>query len=311
MMKKAGEKMLMQFLLIILSFLAVFFFTRLFSLKREITKIEKQLQNYTQQRTNKKIDLALLEKNIENLGVEINSLIDLYVVEKRKRIIFENELKQTIANMSHDLRTPLTSIIGYIQLAQSDEVSEKERETYISVAKSRAQRLETLINDFFELSLIESTDYRLKSEKINLRNLTIDILMSFYDRFQEQRMEPTISMPESDLYIFSDMSAVTRVVENLIANAIKHSDGNIIISLEEQGARARLHVKNDAHSLTEEDVNRIFDRFYMADRSRSDKNTGLGLSIVKSLMDKMNGKITGRLHNGQLLIVCEWESVKD
>lgn len=303
--------MLWQLLLTIVILLAAFLFIRLFSLKKEVEKIGKQLQDYNNQRTNKKIDMALFEKNIETLGVEINSLIDSYVQEKRKRIIFENELKQTIANMSHDLRTPLTSILGYIQLSQSDEVSEKERKDYISIAESRALRLENLINDFFELSVIESTDFMLKSEKINLRTLTIDILISFYDRFQEKKLEPTITLPENDLHILSDISAVTRVVENLIANSIKHSDGNIMISLEEKGSRARFLVKNDAHLLTASKVDRIFDRFYMADRSRSDNNSGLGLSIVKSLMDKMNGTITGRLHNGQLFIVCEWESLKN
>lgn len=302
--------MLLQIILIGLSLLALYFFTRLLSLKKELKTISEQLQSYNSQMTNKKVDMALFEKNIENLGIEINTLIDLHVQEKRKRIIFENELKQTIANISHDLRTPLTSILGYIQMAEYNDVPENERKEYITIAKNRAKRLETLLNDFFELSVIESADYKLKSEEINLRNLTIDVLMSFYDRFQEERMEPTISMPEYDLYIFSDMSALTRVVENLIANSLKHSDGNIMISLEKKDSRARLLVKNDAHSLTEEEVDRIFDRFYMADKSRSDKNTGLGLSIVKSLMEKMNGTLSGSLQNGQLLIVCEWEAVE-
>lgn len=302
--------MLLQIILIGLSLLALYFFTRLLSLKKELKTISEQLQSYNSQMTNKKVDMALFEKNIENLGIEINTLIDLHVQEKRKRIIFENELKQTIANISHDLRTPLTSILGYIQMAEYNDVPENERKEYITIAKNRAKRLETLLNDFFELSVIESADYKLKSEEINLRNLTIDVLMSFYDRFQEKRMEPTISMPEYDLYIFSDMSALTRVVENLIANSLKHSDGNIMISLEKKDSRARLLVKNDAHSLTEEEVDRIFDRFYMADKSRSDKNTGLGLSIVKSLMEKMNGTLSGSLQNGQLLIVCEWEAVE-
>lgn len=118
-------------------------------------------------------------------------------------------------------------------------------------------------------------------------------------------IEPTIYMPENNLYVNSDESAITRVIENLISNSLKHSDGNIMISLEEKDSRARLIVKNDAHSLTEKEVEYISDRIYTADRSRSGKNTGLGFSIVKSLMDKMNGTITGRLHDGQLFIICE------
>src|SRR5690606_31291385 len=114
-------------------------------------------------------------------------------------------------------------------------------------------------------------------------------------------------IPKGNLFIIADESAVSRVVENLISNAIKHSDGDIIISLEEKESTIMLSIKNDAYTLTKQDVERIFDRFYMADQSRSDNSTGLGLSIVKSFMDKMNGTITSELVNGQLAIRCEWK----
>lgn len=311
MQEEAGEEMLLHLLLIIITLVAVFYFTRFISLKKEVKKIGKQLQHYNKQRTNKKIDMALSENDMENLGVEINNLIDLHVKEKRKRIRFENERKQTIANMSHDLRTPLTSILGYIQMAEAEKLSEVERIEYIAIVKKRAKRLETLINDFFELSVIESKDYQLKSEKINIKNITIDVLMSFYDRFNEKDLEPSIDMPENDVYVYSDEQAVTRVIENLISNSLKHSDGNIAISLEKKVSGVRLIVKNDAHSLTVKEVDHIFDRFYIADPSRTGKNTGLGLSIVKSLMDKMNGTITVHLQGEQLVIICEWKMEKN
>src|SRR5699024_6883519 len=110
--------------------------------------------------------------------------------------------------------------------------------------------------------------------------------------------------------IISDESAVKRVIENLVSNAITHSDGNIIISLEEKDSKAILNVINDTHTLTEDDVGSMFDRFYMADQSRLGNSTGLGLSIVKSIMEKMNGKIISRLSDGQLSIVCEWPIIK-
>lgn len=290
--------------------IAVLLLTRLFALKKEVKKISKQLEKYNDRKTNKKIEMALFDKNMEKLGLEINKLIDLYVAENRKRIRYENEQKQAIANMSHDLRTPLTSILGYIQMAEEEDVTADERKELLSIANKRAKRLETLLKDFFELSIIESTDHHLKSEQINLRNLTIDVLISFYDRFQEINMEPTIHIPEKDVFIIADESAVTRVIENLLSNAIVHSDGNIIISLEEQGSTVKLSVRNDAYSLTDEDARLIFDRFYKADRSRSGKSTGLGLSIVKSFMEKMSGKVTRHLNEGQLIIICEWKAAE-
>lgn len=290
--------------------ITVFLITRLFSLKKEVKKIIRQLHNYNNRKTNKKMDIALFDKDIESLGLEINKLIDLYVAENRKRVRFENEQKQVIANMSHDLRTPLTSILGYIQMAEEDDVTVDERKELLSIANKRAKRLETLLKDFYELSIIESTDHHLKSERINLRNLTIDVLVSFYDRFHERNMEPTIHMPENDVFIIADESALNRVIENLLSNAIIHSDGNIIIGLEEQDSKVKMIVKNNAYSLTEQDAEHIFDRFYKVDQSRSGKSTGLGLSIVKSFMEKMNGTITGQLSDGELSIVCEWKAVE-
>ena len=298
----------MLYLLIMVSIVAVYFLTRLFSLKKEVNKISKQLQGYNNRKTNKKIDMKLLDNDIENLGSEINQLIDLHVKENMEKIRFENELKQAVSNMSHDLRTPLTSILGYIQMAESDDVTDDEKKEYLSVAKKRAKRLETLLNGFFELSVIESMDYRLQYERLNINNLTLDTLMGFYDRFNEKQIEPYISLPDHDIFITSDESAVTRVIENLISNAITYSGGSVSINLEERDSTAAITFSNDAPGLTEEDVERFFDRFYMADQTRSGKSTGLGLSIVKNLMAKMNGDITAELKNNQLSIVCEWKT---
>src|SRR5699024_11785663 len=162
-------------------------------------------------------------------------------------------------------RTPLMSILGEIQLAEDKDASDDEKKELLMIAKNRAKRLEALLKDFFELSVIESVDYHLKFERINSRNIASDVLMRFYDRFNENNMDPIIQMPEHDVVIISDDSAVTRVIENLVSNAINHSKGNIIISLEEQDSMARLVIKNDAQTLTEQDVKLMFDRFYMAD----------------------------------------------
>lgn len=298
-------------LFIIACIIIIFFFARLHSIKKEMKKMAQQLQDYNIEKTNKKIDMSLFEENLENLGIEINRLMDKHTKEKQERIHFEGELKQTIANMSHDLRTPLTSILGYIQMAESGDLLERERKEYLTIAKKRAQRLEILLSDFFELSVIESSEYQLKTEKINLKNVTVDVLMSYYDRFNEKKIEPTISMPDEDIVIETDRSAVIRVIENLVTNAINHSDGEITVVLEENDSTARLIVKNTASSLTDHDVEQLFNRFYVADKSRTEKSTGLGLSIVKSFMEKMEGRIYSELKDGQFSIVCEWRTLNN
>lgn len=297
----------MVVIIIVLVGMILFTTTRLFSLKNQLKLMTKQLEQYNRQKTDKKVDIALIDTELEALAAETNCLIDIIVDIKATKRQTENELKQAVASMSHDLRTPLTSILGYIQMAESDDVTDDDKKEYLSIAKKRAKRLETLLNGFFELSVIESMDYQLQSERLNIKNLTLETLMSFYDRFNEKQLQPDISLPDHDLFIYSDESAVTRVIENLISNAINFSGDTVSISLEKKDSTAVIMISNDAPGLTEEDVYRLFDRFYMADQTRSGKSTGLGLSIVKSLMEKMNGKITSKLHDGQLYIVCEWK----
>lgn len=292
--------------LIILFMIAILvLLMRLLSVKKQVRHVTQQLKQYTGRRTNKKVDVALVDQDIEQLGVEINRLIDLHVKENREKIRFQQEVHQTIENISHDLRTPLTSILGYMQMMEA-EITDDDQKEYLEIAKKRAKRLEHLLNDFYELSLIESNDHRLQLESINVRNVTIDVLMSFYDRFELENRQPILQIPEEDLYIRADRSAVTRVIENLLANCLKHATGDITIQLENKKERIRLVIANEAENLTEKDAEHLFDRFYMADKSRSSQNTGLGLSIVKSLMEKMNGTIESKLKNGTLSMICEW-----
>lgn len=300
----------MIYLVLISLIVTIFYMVRLFLLKKEIGKITTQLQSYTNRKNDKKVDMALIDKDIEKLGVEINKVIDLYVAENRKRIQFEMEQKQLIANMSHDLRTPLTSILGYIQMAEDQAISTNEREKFLTIAKERANRLEILLKEFFDLSVIESSDYTLKLKRINLRNILMDTLMSFYERFQEKSLEPTIHLPDEDIFIMADESAVQRVIENLLSNAVKHSNGKIKVLLETEESTAKLIISNNVQSITVKDVERMFDRFYKGDQSRTSNSTGLGLSIVKSLMDKMNGTIDNQLKDDNLSITCKWKTIR-
>lgn len=286
---------------------AVFVLTRLFLLKREIKRATKQLNELNSKQTEKKIDVAYFDKDFENLASKINDQIDLTLqayAEKRSK---ENELKQSIANISHDIRTPMTSILGYIQLLESDELSSEKRTEYTAIIKSGALRLKVLLEDFFELSLIESADYQVKMEKIKLNHLLLEVLAGFYEQFYQQNIEPALHIPENELIIIADTSAVKRVIENLLLNAIKHSSGNVTIRLEKLQSSIRLIISNDVSQLSENDIFFLFDRFYKADKTRFAKGTGLGLSIAKSLMLKMKGNLSAKLKGNQLFIVCEWK----
>lgn len=296
----------MIYLVIISSILAFIFLSHLLFIKKELKNILNQLKNYNTRKTEKKIDITLLDKDIEKMAIEINNLIDLHALSNIEKKSAERELKQAVANISHDLRTPLTSILGYIQLIEKPEVTDEERKEYLAIAKDRAKRLQILLNDFFELSVIESVDHSLKLEKLGLNSIVEEIAINLYDQFNEQHIVPSIKIPQEQMNIIGDESAIKRVIENLVINAIRYSDGNVSITLEKNNTKINLTISNDVKDITEKDVELFFNRFYTADQTRSGKGTGLGLSIAKALMDKMNGKLSAELKDSWLYVKCSW-----
>lgn len=296
----------MIYLVIISSILAFIFLSHLLFIKKELKNILNQLKNYNIRKTEKKIDITLLDKDIEKMTIEINNLIDLHALSNIEKKSAERELKQAIANISHDLRTPLTSILGYIQLIEKPEVTDEERKEYLAIAKDRAKRLQILLNDFFELSVIESVDHSLKLGKLGLNSIVEEIVINLYDKFNEQQIVPSIKIPQEQMNIIGDKSAIKRVIENLVINAIRYSDGNVSITLERNNTKINLTISNDVKDITEKDVELFFNRFYTADQTRSGKGTGLGLSIAKALMDKMNGKLSAELKDSWLYVKCSW-----
>ncbi|MGM0838339.1 MAG: sensor histidine kinase [Bacillota bacterium] len=279
--------------------------TRLYLLKKEIKRATKQLGELNRNVTEKKIDLRHFDRDFERLAQEINNQIDVTKKAKAEKRVTENELKQAISYISHDIRTPMTSILGYIQFLQSDDLSQEMRYEYISIIKKSAERLKILLEDFFELSVIEQADYPMKMEVVKVNNLILDVLLGFYEEFNKKNIEPTLDIPD-DILMMADPSAVKRVVENLVINTIRHSSGQVTIRLEKMNTSVQLTISNSVNQLSEQDLYQMFDRFYKADQTRTGKGTGLGLPIAKSLMEKMNGSLTAKLENRELYMICEW-----
>ncbi|AVQ45793.1 sensor histidine kinase [Clostridium botulinum] len=280
---------------------------KLFSYKSQIRDITNQIREFKERKTNKKINTEIADKDIEELACEVNEYLELYKRNEQEKIIFENTLKQGIANMSHDLRTPLTSIIGYLKLLQNDEIDKKEA---LDILKNKTNKLNILINDFFELASIESEDYELDMRKVNLTNVVRDEILSFYEAFQNKGLEPKINILDKSIFIMSDKDSLERIIDNLLSNTLKYAEKDIEINLEEYNDKVILKISNICTSVDEKDVLHMFDRFYMADKVRKGQGTGLGLSIVKSLMEKMDGIITSKFEQNRVSIVCEWEYIK-
>ena len=296
----------MIYIVILLVIILVIVSFRHFYLKREISRTTKILSSVNRHDTDRKVNVHLYDRDLERLTAEINIHID-----KRKDSIAlkrqsENMMKRSISYISHDLRTPLTSINGYIQLLESKNLSDEQKEEYLQIIKNSSMRLNILLEDFYELSLIDQNDYPIVKEQVDIKEIILEVLFSFYNEFEQKRMTPDIDIPENPVYLDADPSILRRVVENLIINTIRHSAGDINIRLMSEIEGIQFTIENPARELNEEDVIHMFDPFYKADQTRKGEGTGLGLPITKSLMEKMGGSISAEAAGNNLKIICQW-----
>ena len=285
--------------------LLIFYIIRM---KKELSSISKQIEESKGEYIN--VHTNAINNEVEKLVQDINYLYDNSQKIQANNKKIEDELRKSISNISHDLRTPLTSIRGYIQLIKDDSVTEKEKAEYIKIVEKRAEHLQNLITSFYDLSRLNNSEFKFNFKKINLKTILCDSIAMYYNDFVEKHIEPTIEIDEKIDDIISDEGAVERIFSNLIGNMLKYADKNIKISLSQEKKYIVSKFENLAPNLKEEDMDKLFDRFYTADKSRSDKNTGLGLAITKVLIEKLGHKIDAKLVNGSLIIEIKWNKLR-
>jgi signal transduction histidine kinase len=300
----------MVWFILILMLALIVLLARLLYIKYEIVNITKQLKHINKSKTESKVTVGLLSRDFEELAAAINGNIEIRKQCEGSRIRTENSLKAAIADMSHDLRTPLTSVIGYLQFMKLDNVTSEEREEYLDASYQRARALESLLNDFYTLSLIDSAEYEISLEKLDLSRTLRELLADRHSEFAFRNLDVNLQIPEKKVYIIGDKRSVDRVVENLLSNVLKYAKDKVEISLEEKESTVILNLSNNVTNLNPENLERIFDRFYMADKTRSGKGTGLGLSIAKVLMEKMSGDIKVTMIGDMLNMSCEFRSMQ-
>jgi Signal transduction histidine kinase len=236
-----------------------------------------------------KLSIGLQDRMIERLAEKINKVTRKQEKKRLDILHQENELKQSIANISHDLRTPLTSIIGYLQLFHTGTEEQKER--YLKIIEAKAQMLNSLVNRFYELSVIEANDYEMPMETVNITEVVTSVLVDHYVNFQNKNIKPSISLPDQRIEIWGNALSCERIIQNIISNAIRYSGEIFQVTLCIDNGYAVLTAKNMAPFLTEDDITHLFDRFYTGDKARDQGSTGIGLYIVKILLERMSGKL--------------------
>lgn len=272
---------------------------------RALRQAARQLQQARSQ-PGKRLRLAAPDRPVEELLAQINGLLEDRETETRQLRKREESLRRQIANVSHDLRTPLTSILGYLQLLEGDDLDSEQRARYLQVVEGRARVLQELITAFYDLSRIEGGEYPLEIQPVDLRRRLEPLLASFYDDFQQAGFQVEVSLEDNLPPVPADPGGVTRVLTNLLNNALKHGSQHLSIRLYREEDVLVTAFSNDAPHLTQEDLPRVFERFYTADQMRTGQNTGLGLAIVKALAQRMGHTAFAQLEDGVFTVGVRW-----
>lgn len=299
----------MIILVFILGIVVVILLSYIIFMKKEIKNISKQLDEYNNHEVDKKLDINLINKEIEALAESINKHIDVSKEMKLEEVRRKEELKEMISNISHDLRTPLTSIIGYVQVIKlKNEKDEKEKE-YLNKIEKRAKDLKKMLDDFFRLSVVENESYKIELEKINLSNIVCDKIVDFYDEFESLGIEPDINI-EENVWCLGNINETERILENILSNAIKNATGQVSVELKYNNDYAEMIIANSKNHQEFIDGTKVFDRFYKGnDNSRRGRNTGVGLSIVKEVVQKMKGTVRVEVSESEFRLISRFKKV--
>lgn len=293
---------MMKLILLMLLITSVYFSTRFFLLSRNINKVVKDFKYISENMdTNRKFKLGYPDRNLEKLLVEINNYLEETQNYKLKYIKREEDIRKEIENISHDLRTPLTSIRGYLELIDDEDITENEKKDYIQIVEKRAKVLQNLIQDFYDLSRLENNDYNFNIEIIDINKELKEQILMFYNDFEKKNIDVDIKLEEKPMFVNLDKNAIERVFHNLIQNATKYSKSKFCISMNRTDNGIIIELKNDVDDINKEELDLLFNRFYIKDNSRSRDSSGLGLTITKFLVESMNGKIEAKLDKGYII----------
>ena len=260
---------------------------------KRITQTTKVIQKGN---INMRYRVPTTQNEIQNLGGELNRMMDYFQNIFGRTAFLEEERKQMIANISHDLRTPLTSLLGYMEALQNDrDLTIQEKEEFLAIAVTKGDSLMKLLQDFFELARLEANDSRPEIEKINLTDIIQETLVSFYPQFEKISITPAIEIPDKPLFVLGDKEYIKRICNNLLSNALRYgTDGNEIgVKVRNENNFVWVEVWDKGKGISENDLPKIFDRLYTGQVSRSTtlQGTGLGLTITKDLVGQLGGTI--------------------
>ena len=273
---------------------------RLYLLQKSLDDIGRQLGERLDSDTNTPIFLSTRDAHARKLAAQLNTQLRELRRQRQRYESGDRELKEAVTNVSHDLRTPLTAICGYLELLERGDKTPSQAR-YLALIADRAEAMRRLTEELLRYSVAAGGEETLHLEPVDLNASVEEAIVSFYAALTERGVTPRVSLPGERVVRELDRAALSRVLGNLLNNALKYSGGDLDVALTPDGT---ITLSNTAPGLDEVQVGRLFDRFYTVESGRG--STGLGLSIAKALTERMGGTASACYEAGRLSVILHF-----
>ncbi len=269
--------------------------------QRQVKDICRQLAFLMKHDSNMLIHREFGLGGIGMLSDRLNDLLELRRKEKQYYQEKETLIADTYTNLSHDIRTPLTSLDGYFQLMEACENVEEQRR-YLNIIHERIHSLNEMLEELFMFTKLKNESYRLELTSCCINRILKETVFSYYDDWVRREIQPDIQITEEQLYIDGNKQGLSRIIQNVIKNGLDHGEKKIRIVLKREQNQAVLRISNQVTASEQIDIEHVFDRFYKADAARSKTSTGLGLSIAREFVRRMNGEIGAKIEKNEFIV---------
>lgn len=276
--------------------------------KQQIKSIVRQLSFLNRHETNMMLTGDYGTGCVADLIEELNTMIEQTAALRKESADSGMHIKDTIINLSHDIRTPLTSLDGYFQLLlRSGQPDEQQQ--YAAIINNRLLSLKEMLDELFTYAKLTNKSYEIEMATCHIKEILLSVIFGFYEDFTHSGIEPQIDLPESDIVVLANEAALRRVFQNILKNSMEHGKEKISVQSNLSDNNIQICFKNDYISSNAIDAEKVFDRFYKADDARSKTSTGLGLSIAKELVLRMNGSISAAIQDDIFTIEISFPTV--
>lgn len=297
---------MLYIILAVIAIIGSYFTFRYFSILYAFREMTKEIQEIQKDLTqNQILHLPIPNRHLAKVMCSFNGTLEEIRKERQKYEKREKEFQKQIENISHDLRTPLTVILGYLKLVKNKDkvlsIKDKELEETLEIIGNKAEIMKTLVTQFYEFSRLNAGDYELSLTNVDISRTLRESLMGNYQVLEQSHLEVDINMPEHPIWVMGEEVALERIFLNLLQNSGRYADTYLHISIKEEEQNVSISFINDTNRLSEDDIPHLFDRFYMQDSSRNQVGTGLGLTVAKSLAEAMGGMLKASIVDKELL----------